>query len=155
MEYLRKYSAVGRDVRNIAGNMRSNRSRADKSAVALARKGKFATQGGVGNGSEKTSVEDICHWKKKADKALYEVKQHGKHGLRVFGEKNPAENNLIGELSQVHMILSERNIEQGAYFADFETFKHIYRMLVRTDNSQKGLTLVQFTLNVDLFVEEK
>lgn len=90
---------------------------------------------------------------KKADKALYEVKKHGKHSLAVFGEKNQAENNSIGELSQVRMILGERNIESGAYFVDFEAFKHIYRMLVRTDNSQKGLTLVQFTLNDD-FAEE-
>ena len=92
---------------------------------------------------------------KKADKALYEVKKHGKHSLAVFGEKNQAENNSIGELSQVRMILGERNIESGAYFVDFEAFKHIYRMLVRTDNSQKGLTLVQFTLNDDFAKEFK
>lgn len=98
---------------------------------------------------------DFATLNKKADKALYEVKKHGKHSLAVFGEKNQAENNSIGELSQVRMILGERNIESGAYFVDFETFKHIYRMLVRTDNSQKGLTLVQFTLNDDFAKEFK
>lgn len=92
---------------------------------------------------------------KKADKALYEVKQSGKHSLSVFGEKNFTENKSIGELSQLRMILGERNIESGAYFVDFEAFKHIYRMLVRTDNSQKGLTLVQFTLPDDLSEEFK
>jgi len=91
---------------------------------------------------------------KKADKALYEVKKNGKHSLAVFGEKNQAENNSIGDLSQVRMILGERNIESGAYFVDFEAFKHIYRMLVRMDY-KKGLTLVQFTLNDDFEAEFK
>ena len=99
--------------------------------------------------------KDFATLYKKADKALYEVKQHGKHSLAVFGEKNLAEKNSIGELSQMRMILGERNIESGAYFVDFEAFKHIYRMLIRTDNSKKGLTLMQFTLNDDLAEEFK
>ena len=91
---------------------------------------------------------------KKADKALYEVKHNGKHGLSVFGAKNQ-EKNSVGELSELRMILGERNNESGAYFVDFEAFKHIYRMLIRTDNSQKGLTLVQFTLEESLAEEFK
>ena len=90
---------------------------------------------------------------KKADKALYDVKQNGKHGLTVFGTQNHAENNSVGELSQLRMILGERNIESGAYFVDFEGFKTVYRILVRTNNYKKGLTLVQFTLE-DNFTEE-
>ena len=35
--------------------------------------------------------KDFMTLYKKADKALYEVKQHGKHSLAVFGEKNLAE----------------------------------------------------------------
>ena len=98
---------------------------------------------------------DFATLYKKADKALYEVKQHGKHSLAVFGEKNLAEKNSIGELSQMRMILGERNNNSGAYFVDFEAFKHIYRMLVRTDNYKKGLTMVQFTLPDDLAEEFK
>ena len=98
---------------------------------------------------------DFATLYKKADKALYDVKHNGKHNLTVFGEKNLAENNSIGELSQMRLILGERNIDSGAYFVDFEAFKHIYRMLIRTDNSQKGLTLVQFTLNDDSAEEFK
>lgn len=90
---------------------------------------------------------------KKADKALYDVKQNGKHGLKVFGTQNHAENNSTGELSQLRMILGERNIESGAYFVDFEGFKTVYRMLVRSDNYKKGLMLVQFTLDGN-FTEE-
>ena len=91
---------------------------------------------------------------KKADKALYEVKQHGKHSLAVFGEKNHAENNSISELSQLRMILGERNTESGAYFVDFEAFKVVYRILARSDY-KKGLTLAQFTLEDSLAEEFK
>ena len=91
---------------------------------------------------------------KKADKALYEVKQHGKHGFALFGEHNHAENSTAG-ISQMRMILGERNVEAGAYFVEFETFKQIYRLLSRmTDNYKKGLVLMQFTLSTEEFVEE-
>ena len=86
---------------------------------------------------------------KKADKALYEVKKHGKHSLAVFGAQNHRENSSVGELSQLRMILGERNNESGAYFVDFEAFKVVYRILARSDY-KKGLTLAQFTLEDSL-----
>ncbi len=89
---------------------------------------------------------------KKADIALYKVKHGGKHALAVFSEKNHAENNSVGGLSQLRMILSERNIEAGAYFADFEAFKKIYQLFMRMDN--KNLILMQFTLSDADFAEE-
>lgn len=84
----------------------------------------------------------------KADKALYEVKQHGKHGVAIFSEKNLAEKELAVEgLSQIRMILSERNVEAGAYCVDFETFKKIYQLLARmAGDYKKNLILMQFTL---------
>ena len=91
---------------------------------------------------------------KKADIALYNVKHHGKHGLIVFGA-HKTENSAVGGLSQMRMILSERNPEAGAYFVDFETFKKIYQLLVRAaDNYQKSLKLVQFTLSAGVSAEE-
>ena len=80
---------------------------------------------------------------KKADSALYNVKQHGKHSLSVFGTHNHSKISVEG-LSQLRMILCERNVEPGAYFVDFETFKSIYRLFMRMDN--KNLVLMQFTL---------
>ena len=80
---------------------------------------------------------------KKADSALYNVKQHGKHSLSVFGTHNHSKISVEG-LSQLRMILGERNVEPGAYFVDFETFKSIYRLFMRMDN--KNLVLMQFTL---------
>lgn len=92
----------------------------------------------------------------KADKALYEVKQHGKHGIAVFGAKNHSDKELAVEgISQTRMILGERNVEAGAYFVEVETFKKIYQLLVRmVDNYNKGLTLMQFTLPDEKFAEE-
>ena len=92
----------------------------------------------------------------KADVALYEVKQHGKHGLSVFGEKNHAEKSSAVEgISQMRMILGERNVEAGAYFVEFEEFKKIYRLLARmAENYKKGLVLMQFTLSEKIFAEE-
>ncbi|MBO4780236.1 MAG: GGDEF domain-containing protein, partial [Selenomonadaceae bacterium] len=92
---------------------------------------------------------------KKADSALYSVKQHGKHGLAVFGSQKQAETSAIGEISGLRMILSERNQEAGAYFVDFETFKKIYQLMVRmVDNYKKGLTLMKFALDTNDSTEE-
>ena len=92
----------------------------------------------------------------KADKALYEVKQHGKHGIAIFGAKTSSDKELAVEgISQTRMILGERNVEAGAYFVEVETFKKIYQLLVRmVDNYNKGLTLMQFTLPDETFAEE-
>lgn len=70
---------------------------------------------------------------KKADKALYIVKQNGKHGYSIYsdstGESEVAE---VASISQVEMILNERNREEGAFLLAFENFRMIYRFLRRT-----------------------
>ena len=71
---------------------------------------------------------------KKADKALYVVKQNGKHGYHVFSEqKNETEEDEIeaNALSHVEMILSERN-QVGALLLPMEGFRAVYRFLRRT-----------------------
>lgn len=99
--------------------------------------------------------KDFAALYKKVDAALYNVKHHGKHGLAIFGECSHAENSTIGGLSQLRMILSERNVEAGAYSVDFETFKKIYQLLVRMeDKFSKGLTLMQFTPGASDSAEE-
>jgi len=70
---------------------------------------------------------------KKADKALYIVKQNGKHGYNIFSEDAVEENvETVATLAQVEMILAERNKEPGAYVLPFESFRNIYRFLKRT-----------------------
>ncbi|MBR4643144.1 MAG: diguanylate cyclase [Selenomonadaceae bacterium] len=76
---------------------------------------------------------DFTELYKKADKALYIVKQNGKHGYNIFNEDAPEENiETVVTLSQIEMILSERNKEPGAYILPFESFRNIYRFLKRT-----------------------
>ena len=76
---------------------------------------------------------DFVELYKKADKALYIVKQNGKHGYNIFNEDAPEENvETVVTLSQIEMILSERNKEPGAYILPFESFRNIYRFLKRT-----------------------
>lgn len=90
---------------------------------------------------------------KKADKALYDVKQHGKHGISFFKEEaHSAKVNSSG-ISQIKMILGERNEESGAYFVEFEIFKQIYRFTSRLA-MKKGLVLLQFTLSAEDFGDE-
>ena len=92
---------------------------------------------------------DFSDLYKKADKALYIVKQNGKHGYSIFTEGN-AENetaDAAASLSQIEMILGERNPEEGAFILPFENFRTIYRFLKRTRGFySKSTCLVVFTL---------
>ena len=76
---------------------------------------------------------DFVELYKKADKALYIVKQNGKHGYNIFNEDAPEENvETVATLAQIEMILAERNKEPGAYVIPFESFRIIYRFIKRT-----------------------
>lgn len=70
---------------------------------------------------------------KKADKALYNVKQNGKHGYGIFND-NASDNNSdeVATIAQIEMILGERNPEDGAFVMPFESFRTVYRFLKRT-----------------------
>ena len=85
---------------------------------------------------------------KKADKALYIVKQNGKHGYNIFSEDAPEENvETVATLAQVEMILNERNKEPGAYILSFENFRIVYRFLKRTRAGYgKTICIVLFSL---------
>ena len=84
----------------------------------------------------------------KADKALYKVKHHGKHGCTFFGEDNSETEHRI--FAQTKMILSERNHEAGAYFVDFEKFKAVYQFAQRLkENTQQANNLLEVTLDTN------
>ena len=91
---------------------------------------------------------DFAELYKKADKALYIVKQNGKHGYNIFSENAPEENvETVATLAQVKMILGERNKEPGAYILPFESFRNIYRFLKRTRAGYaKTICIVLFAL---------
>ncbi len=91
---------------------------------------------------------DFADLYKKADKALYVVKQNGKHGYNIFSDDAIEEKvETVVTLAQVEMILNERNKEPGAYVIPFESFRIVYRFLKRTRAGYgKTICLVLFAL---------
>lgn len=94
----------------------------------------------------------------KADKALYQVKQNGKHGYALFREyilheqKTESASNTI---DGIRMILGERNRQRGAYALGFENFRTVYRFAVRTiENYHRKMELVLYTLGGDAHAVE-
>lgn len=71
---------------------------------------------------------------KKADAALYTVKQNGKHGYNIYKEETREEEHSTQNtnISHIEMILGERNQKEGPLSLPFESFRAVYRYLVRT-----------------------
>ena len=70
---------------------------------------------------------------KKADSALYEVKQAGKHGFKLYqsaAADAEGERSLTGAES-IRLLFKERNIGAGAWVVDREHFQTTYRFLER------------------------
>ncbi|WP_029233152.1 GGDEF domain-containing response regulator [Butyrivibrio sp. VCB2006] len=101
---------------------------------------------------------------KKADQALYEVKQNGKHGFFIFKkvEEDNSEKESAGSF-EIRKILGEREGQKGAYVIPLDMFTNIYRFLMRFErNYAYGMYFLIFTLKssqrpvnecVDEFVE--
>ncbi len=87
---------------------------------------------------------------KKADKALYQVKQNGKHGYAVYRDASKVEHDVVAATSGIMnemAILAERSREKGAYALPYDQFKLIYRFLIRVEsNYHKENRLIIFTL---------
>ncbi len=88
---------------------------------------------------------------RKADKALYSVKQNGKHGYMVY--KKAGVSAMEGEeitaagLAGLRMILGERGEQKGAYLVDFEKLQMVYRLFVRmSKRTFVNVWIVQFAI---------
>ena len=94
--------------------------------------------------------KDFATLFKKADKALYEVKQNGKHGYKVFRSDEKAyddEISSITALSTAMMLMSERSPSKGAMTLPSENFKSIYQFLSRVvANYQKSIHVMVYSL---------
>ncbi len=88
-----------------------------------------------------------------ADKALYNVKQNGKHGYAMYRKSNPRltdETNQIMGIAGIRKILGERNEGKGAYKVDFSKLQAVYRTFVRmSKRTNVRAWIVQFVLNAD------
>jgi len=86
-----------------------------------------------------------------ADKALYNVKQNGKHGYALYrnDKSSPGskKTNATG-IDSIKMILGERNPGDGAYYVDFDKLQVVYRLLKRLyKRTLVNVWLVEFVLN--------
>lgn len=98
---------------------------------------------------------DFVELYKKADKALYVVKQNGKHGYNIYSEDSQEEKiETVATLAQVEMILGERNKEGGAYVLPLESFRIIYRFLKRT-RAGYGKTICIVLLSLKRTADDK
>ena len=77
-----------------------------------------------------TDFEEIF---KSADKALYKVKQNGKHGFAIYSYEDfdQGEDSQLMNLRGLSMILAERNISDSALQLEKESFIHVYRFVMR------------------------
>ena len=69
----------------------------------------------------------------KADKALYMVKQNGKHGYSFY-RKNAEEKKLLDDgasIRKLMTIMGERGEGKGAYFLELDEMQIVYRYFVR------------------------
>lgn len=88
---------------------------------------------------------------KKADEALYDVKNAGKHGYAFYKEKNSKQSSSRknkSNLASAMTILGERNKSAGAFVLPKERFATIYQYLCRVNSLyEKDVWLLLFTIN--------
>ena len=105
-----------------------------------------ASIGAVFIPSDGTDFHILCN---KADRALYEAKQAGKHGCSFYGDDNSNQSDKK-KLLDMQIILGERIVSNGAYFVEINGFKEIYRMFVRlASNYRRDVQIMQITLNTE------
>ena len=93
----------------------------------------------------------------KADKALYMVKQNGKHGF-YFYRKNAEEKKLLDDgasIRKLMTIMGERGESRGAYFLELEEMQIVYRYFVRYARRRHSrIHLVRLTIKDNAKGEE-
>lgn len=109
-----------------------------------------ASVGAVLVPEEGRDFTELC---KKADQALYQVKNQGKHTVAFYGAPHSSRDRAIGgrDISQARKILGERNPEPGAFLLDFERFQSIYRYILRVGGEAPRRTqFLHLTLQPDV-----
>ncbi len=100
-----------------------------------------------------TEGKDFLTLFKKADKALYEVKQNGKHGYRVYKEEKTEKSNddkKSQALSAAMMLMGERSPGKGAMLLPPEQFKIVYRFLSRVvSNYRKNVHVLLYSVDTE------
>ncbi|MBR5057361.1 MAG: diguanylate cyclase [Clostridiales bacterium] len=87
-----------------------------------------------------------------ADKALYIVKQNGKHGYAFFQKRGDATEKDAADseknnLTQIKKIIGERNEGKGAFSVNFDKLQVIYKFLNRNNKVTGNMSsIVKFTI---------
>lgn len=88
---------------------------------------------------------------RKADKALYNVKQNGKHGYEVYHEgtlANQQDEKHVTDIQNVFTILNERNRAKGAMNLPLEQYRTVYQFLSRmVVNYKKEIWVLLFSMH--------
>ena len=101
--------------------------------------------GGVHIPDEGREYEDV---RKKADEALYQIKQAGKHGCGFYNSRqNSKQEDVAVDWHSIEMLFGERNEAKGAIRTSQDQFRTIYRYVKRLNSSySQGMRLVVFEL---------
>ncbi|MBP3206203.1 MAG: response regulator [Lachnospiraceae bacterium] len=94
---------------------------------------------------------------KLADRALYSVKQKGKHGYAIYSADSfiGEEEHADMDIQTVSKILGERSIPNVALQLDKDSFAYVYRYVMRyIVRNQKTACKVMFTLSANTGTEE-
>ena len=88
---------------------------------------------------------------KKADKALYIVKQNGKHGYRVYRDTETGDDReqpVVSDIANMSRILGERNRAKGAFCLSFEDFRVVFQFLSRVNvNYKRSVWMILFSVS--------
>ncbi len=89
---------------------------------------------------------------KKADKALYDVKQNGKHGYKIFSDPKKTDNGDTSDstaLQTAMMLMGERSPGKGAMVLPMDQYKIIYQFLSRVvTNYQRIIHVLLFSVKI-------
>ena len=100
-----------------------------------------------------TEGKDFLTLFKKADKALYEVKQNGKHGYKVYVETDNNDKNLNDKakgLAAAMMLMGERNRKKGALVLGTDQFKPVFIFLNRlVSNYRTSVYILLYSVDSD------
>lgn len=95
---------------------------------------------------------------KKADQALYLIKQSGKHDYAFYKLASDIEQNekKVDGMDEIHFLLKERDVKRGALLLELEQFKLIYRYMMRFQNNYAwDVHLIVFNIEKEGAAEEE